>query len=984
MDKLPPTPPKSQLPSSSSLSSSPSSLPPRPPPSQIRPIISILPALPMAHHQKQLRKFPAQGIGRGSGLQGHASLPPKPGIPGKPLPRDTGPIVLTGGKETAGSGSFSYSHVAKRAYSSTTMTKAESPPAARREPVMTELAPASKPKVAASPVHHHQPPVTPITPPAEVMTRPFVDQAPSMISYGLDSKEISVQSGDQTTSSQQAKTELQSQDSSDSATLKTRAEHAYPHAMRSEMVPQPNFLSFPHPNFYENIQENGFHPNRNLNTTNGNETPIHNGQLSDGYPSYALPPPPPPHPHLHHMPFHQGFIAQGPQETYPFQSSMTPPNTGTMFAPPPPFRPHGVFDNSSQTSERGGSTNPQTPFTPTHPFPVHIDLQNQHHMSVFPPPPHEHAVHFHNSNEHHPQEDRTFENALIASQENKPRQTSIIESNPLLRNISFFPPDSDQQYNGMPNGNMMLPAELSSPGLNMGHHGGMHSDGNQNRGPNGFESSVGQPRRSNFEAPDEGSAAAHRLRSYSLGYYLCDRLSDVRLSVNQTGGTCDWNSEEFNAHSFILGRSTKLARLIEEQTKNNEEQVLKGLKDTGVSCTGEVETGRKTKVTSSRKIIVLLETNDMNITRDSFLLSLRWLYGGADWELDAYLDPSHSKHRTFEWTRESTEKADDFGKGLPLDSTNRSEKESIHQETNKTTEPISLGSIMQSRKSEEVRMLDRSIALLATGTLLGIDEIIEKGVWGIRRWGMRLEGGALERLLDFALHASGVDNTKASANDINEPSTGYDVFAKSLLDEAVAFLIKNLPQPFKFDPRASTSKYLIRFPGMPNHSSTGISTPISPSDRGFNGLAEIRQAYSTILVSVPFGLLRTILEHDGFGVKANNWKEFEKYDIAKAVVHERERRRKYSFKVEKNRRLSICSEKNDLGIADDHLSDLSMSAALSDDKSPGYETLQWEESVLRTFGHGGNGLEITRRKKGVGSAAGGRVLWKVGDSAAKA
>src|SRR5205807_2021161 len=71
-----------------------------------RPITAVVPpALPMGPRPK---KFPAQGIGRGAstgstpspaGLQGHASLPLKPGIPGTPLPRDTAAIVLAGGRE---------------------------------------------------------------------------------------------------------------------------------------------------------------------------------------------------------------------------------------------------------------------------------------------------------------------------------------------------------------------------------------------------------------------------------------------------------------------------------------------------------------------------------------------------------------------------------------------------------------------------------------------------------------------------------------------------------------------------------------------------------------------------------------------------------------------------------------------------------------------------------------------------------------------
>ncbi|CUS09184.1 unnamed protein product, partial [Tuber aestivum] len=138
MEKLPPTPPKPPPPSGSTL---PASLPPRPPPAQtpVRRSISaaVPPALPMAPRPK---KFPAQGIGRGAstgstpppaGLQGHASLPLKPGIPGTPLPRETAAIVLAGGREEE-----EYS-APKRPYQPVNIEPDPSPPTVGRNELAT-------------------------------------------------------------------------------------------------------------------------------------------------------------------------------------------------------------------------------------------------------------------------------------------------------------------------------------------------------------------------------------------------------------------------------------------------------------------------------------------------------------------------------------------------------------------------------------------------------------------------------------------------------------------------------------------------------------------------------------------------------------------------------------------------------------------------------------------------------------------------------
>lgn len=927
----------------------------------------------MAHHQKQKRVFPVQGIGRGGGgLQGHASLPLKPGIPGKLLPRETGPIVLTGGKDNVVPGNFSYSHVAKRTYPSTG-PKTESPTTARREPVMTALAPA---RTATSPAHrHNQLVAAAITPPAEMMTRPFLNQNTSLMNYGSESIDTGAISENQIIPQSGADSEIQV--GNDLTTNNSRTEPAYPNSFRPEMNSQhPNFLSFPHPNFYDNGHENGFHLNRNFAHLNGHDASMLNGPMSDGYPPYILPPPLPPphshsHSHSHHMhpqhqhqhpnQHHQGFIRHGPQDPYPFPGNMTPPNTGTLFAPPPPFQPHSALDDSNQTSEVGGSTNPQTPFTPTHSFPVHLDLQHPHPQhSVFSSPP-DRMVHFDNlhQGQHQQQPVQVFESTLETSLNAKTRHSSVTESNPLLRNISFFPPDSDQLRDANPTGK----AE---------HHDYIPNDNGEARS-DGFGSRVenlqDHPRR----------AAAHRLQTYCLEYYLSDRLADVNLFVKQTGEGFEW-SEQFNAHSFILNRSIELAHLIEGTIKSNEEEALVNTKAGELGGTlltawaDEMDEQRDaehfvptTKATSSRKVTVLLETSDKYFSRDSFLLTLRWLYGGEDWEPDAYLDPSHPKYRTLEWARESSKKVEQGPAG----------------ELIAGLESISLGSVREAR-SEEVRMLERSFALLAAGTLLGVDEVIDKGTWGIRRWGMRFEGGAFERLLAFTLEGNEeVDYNEALANGVRGSNTArYGMFTKHLLDEATAFLVKGLPNPFKFDPRAPASKYLVRLPENPYQS----STPERSALRDFNSSENLREAYSTVLLSVPFDLLRNILEHDGFATRSGDRKGIARYDIAKAVVHERERRRKYCFKVARERRASICSETVDIATADERNTDPNpgqnvVSGPPSEKEDLESENLYWEESVLCTFGHGGNGLEITRRRKGGNS--GGRVLWKVGDTPVK-
>jgi len=84
-------------------------------------------------------------------------------------------------------------------------------------------------------------------------------------------------------------------------------------------------------------------------------------------------------------------------------------------------------------------------------------------------------------------------------------------------------------------------------------------------------------------------------------------------------------------------------------------------------------------------------------------------------------------------------------------------------------------------------------------------------------------------------------------------------------------------------------------------------------------------------------------------------------------THEREKRRKRELKALQE----MMDKKNGSENSGDSNSDI-----LVMDIYP--EVLCWEESAVSTFGHGGVGIEIAKRRKG---GPGGRMLWKVGNRA---
>jgi hypothetical protein len=479
------------------------------------------------------------------------------------------------------------------------------------------------------------------------------------------------------------------------------------------------------------------------------------------------------------------------------------------------------------------------------------------------------------------------------------------------------------------------------------------------------------------------TAAAKRLQLYSLSYFLSDSLADVDLVLKQTPVGHEEVIRKYRAHSFILGRSTTLYDLLQNAIRKMEAAKASSKlsrSSSKASWADEMENGHQVEEeylpaenpTPDEKLTVLLETDDKYISQDSFLLAFRSLYGASDWDLDAFLDPMHPQHRTLEWTRGSS--------GPPKSLDPEAGRVPQHaRDYRENRQPRA-----SSAKGEEVRMLERSIELFATGTLLGIDEVINKASWGIRRWGMQLEGGAVERLLEFIAEDSEAGDTESNPREV------YRELKDQLLGEIVEFLAQCIPAGFKLDPRAPASEYLVRFPKAFTQSrkpTPGSSLSSSPAPQAQSAMGRLREAFSTILLSLPFSILKPVLEHEQLTSGNGDWKS--RYDIAKAVVQERERRRKWSFRASQGLlvgKAAVASRNAEVPWAaeieeqEGSQSEATDTEAAKEKEGVEWENLYWEESVLYAFGHGGNGencTQLTRRKKG---ASGGRVLWKAGDS----
>ncbi|PWW72535.1 hypothetical protein C7212DRAFT_354523 [Tuber magnatum] len=935
MEKLPPTPPKPPPPSSSTL---PASLPPRPPPAQA-PV-----PLPVAPRPK---KFPAQGIGRGAstdptpppaGLQGHASLPLKPGIPGTPLPRETAAIVLAGGREGE-----EYS-APKRTYQVVTIEPDPSSPGVNCNELAT-----SQPRIM-SPSDNVQQIQTPTT------TSGVSFSAEQSVAYGPPGSSFVGLPPQQSSSQQTAlpgsviESNGRTTQAEDEDLHKTGVEHGpVPNGGRSEFLLSnghrpdiPDQLFSQHsrfspnqpPQFYEGTHTNSFQPNRHFHQFASHDIPPPSSQ----YPSFGPPHssgPVPHHPHffLHAQNQPQMFYPA----QYPFPGNITPPNTGSLLPPMPPFQSQGAMETSGHTSEVGSSTNPQTPFTPTHPFGLPPGLSHAPQPSYSPLAQSTEQTLRHDQ----PQDNTAFTRSQVA----KSRQSSICDFNPRLRNISFIALSDSDDGADIDGGYREQPHDLSSH-TPIRHEPVRTACQPRKRAFTQHECNEFHVRSDVFTPAD--TEAAQRLQSYTLGYFLNQNLADVLLVIKETGSSGPV-VRQHNAHSFILARSAKLHDLLRislQKVDTMESSAGHSRISPETSWADEMERGGETQDRSefgshrllNGKLTLSLETNNEPVSEDSFLLALRSLYGASDWELDAFLDPTHPQHRTLEWTRGShnaVKPSADITDNAPYSSSDQIDGSAVN---------------------EEVRMLERSIELFAAGHLLGVPGVIQKANWGIRKWGMQLQGGAVERLLVFILDES---------ERVGDGDGAYKDLKSRLFMDVIEFLVQSFPLNFKLNRNAPSSQKLCRFPKELNQLPKASSNPTPHPESQITGI------YSTIILSVPFNILKLVVEHENFGMGNQSTKK--RYDDVKAIVQERERRRKWGFRA--SHRLSI-EKSSSGGMNGNTLSDAGGGESTrglfesvngwGEQEGSLMENLFWEESVFYAIGHGQGGggrVEINRRKK---------------------
>jgi hypothetical protein len=501
-----------------------------------------------------------------------------------------------------------------------------------------------------------------------------------------------------------------------------------------------------------------------------------------------------------------------------------------------------------------------------------------------------------------------------------------LSRNPRLKGISFVVPDDDARESRQDN---------QTPVASSGRGTPTTGTSTQPRA-NGF---IKEEDRIQIPPP---TASITSLESYFAKQFLNKKLADVTLVLVNANTQ---QTERFPAHSFVLGRSDKLYQLLEHAEKSDSlfNPMLVRANST-TSWADEMEGEESLTASPPVKAVYSAQdgtttiTFETSVNREAFLLVLRTLYGASDWEIDAFLDPGYPGHQA---VHENTSHHSDSGSDDEASSVihHQPSPEPTHAEVT----------------SHEIQMLERAIDLFCAGVLLGLDGIIYKAIGRIGQVGLDFDGGAFERLMKFLLEDSHeMKNDKA----LNSPHWN---FTDGLLGEAIDLFARSIADDFKLDSRASNSKYINRL-GSSHASYPQTGLPAPPP--GINQHQRItRQIQSTILISLPFEIMKQILEHGGLGT--NGRKKL--FDLASSVVQEREKRRKRELKALQE----MMDKKNGSENSGDSNSDI-----LVMDIYP--EVLCWEESAVSTFGHGGVGIEIAKRRKG---GPGGRMLWKVGNRA---
>lgn len=248
--------------------------------------------------------------------------------------------------------------------------------------------------------------------------------------------------------------------------------------------------------------------------------------------------------------------------------------------------------------------------------------------------------------------------------------------------------------------------------------------------------------------------------------------------------------------------------------------------------------------------------------------------------------------------------------------------------------------------------MDYAFAYVASGHFLRLESITSRGLdiaTKLLRW------ETVEKALCFALDGGlgpnwrnddsleDRDSVSSSDDSSSKPETlqsslTYGFYGTRLLHSIVDFLVYHLPKDFIFDSNASQLKEIPRLPATDTSRPSTSDPRLSKIQFGEVPAEEITRSsriattLSAILISLPFPVLKSLLEHYALGGRLGWYKVA---GLMKTVIDERESRRS---RVLKNRSIGT----------DDALA----------------RNVRWEESVEPTKQHH-SGFRIARYRKGM-------------------
>ncbi|KAI9756104.1 MAG: hypothetical protein M4579_003991 [Chaenotheca gracillima] len=253
------------------------------------------------------------------------------------------------------------------------------------------------------------------------------------------------------------------------------------------------------------------------------------------------------------------------------------------------------------------------------------------------------------------------------------------------------------------------------------------------------------------------------------------------------------------------------------------------------------------------------------------------------------------------------------------------------------------GYMNKSQQSLSEDDMDHALAYAASGHLLQISQIVERGAHvasGFSSW------ESAQKALSFALEGGPSSNSgEASDRDVGQTAE-YGPPAERLLHDTLNYITLHFSPNFVLDtsiPEMSNNPRLPIVKGtrsskhnprlslihFGDHPSEDLNTSLSP-----------HTILSSILLSLPFGLLQRVLESPELGAMNGHLHFARRQDIVRAVIGEREKRR---LEILRSRGVSNVERR---------------------DRSSEWNVVGWEESVSEPNPNNPETIAITQSWKG--------------------